>query len=356
MIKLLKMRWKAAALWLAMFGLAVGCSFWRLFLPHFYTTPGIWALWHKPVIALFLIPLLFLCPLGFYRWFPALLQKLKLGSRPWLCCIILLAEILAVWAIFGKKLYSAGGAAVAVVVSTLLFFPRMEMETVQKPFKWLVTSIIFLCAVAACSALLWRVGASDYAMALAVGLAYTAWLILSVFRKENPVNRWWLSVLPFTVVFAIALTLHAFSADAQAEVSAWRAGENFYTAMRSGNIFGSTLMNIFKPGLCGCCSQDCKTESRVDLFGEVLVTAFHPHDSCRLDGILWGCSCRSEFWCDHAVSNVLHKSPSRDCRSENSIIKAYSDFVKNARYFNLSTHQSKNSRPEDICLRPGAAK
>ena len=84
-------------------------------------------------------------------------------------------------------------------------------------------------------------------MALAVGLAYTAWLILSVFRKENPVNRWWLSVLPFTVVFAIALTLHAFSADAQAEVSAWRAGENFYTAMRSGNIFGSTLMNIFIP-------------------------------------------------------------------------------------------------------------
>lgn len=247
MISILKSRRRAIVLWLAMFGLAVGCSFWRLFLPNYFTTPGIWALWHKPMIALFLIPLFFLGPIGFYRWFPVLLQKLKLGSRPWLCCIILLSEALAVWAVFWKMLYIAGNAVVAAVVSTLLFLPRMELETIQKPVKWLVPSTLFLACITIASTLLpWKIG-GNYALALAVGLAYSAWLILNISRKENPVNRWWLSVLPFTVVFAIALTLHAFSADAQAEVSAWRAGENFYTAMRTGDSAGSTLMNIVIP-------------------------------------------------------------------------------------------------------------
>lgn len=82
MIKKLTTNWKAILFWLAAFALAMASSFWRLFLPNYYNAPGIWAIWYKPAIVLFLIPL-FLGLFRFYRRFPKLLQqKLKLDSRP----------------------------------------------------------------------------------------------------------------------------------------------------------------------------------------------------------------------------------------------------------------------------------
>lgn len=248
MIKKLSTHWKEIVLWLATFALAMASSFWRIFLPNYYSTPEIWAIWYKPAIALFLIPL-FLGPFGFYYWFPKFLQqKLQLGSRPWLCCLILLVELVAVWVTFGRMLYTGGNVATAVVVSTLLFYPQLDSATVQKPLKWLAPSIVFLGAVAACSALLpWNGITGSYATALAVGLAYTAWLLLGVVRKGIPINRWWLASLPVALVFFAIVIQHAVLADAQTEVSFWQAGQNFYTAMRISDAFGSTIMNLAIP-------------------------------------------------------------------------------------------------------------
>lgn len=248
MIKKLATYWKPIVLWLAAFGLAMASSFWRLFLPSYYSAPGIWALWYKPTIALFLIPLL---PglFGFYPWFSKFLQqKLKLSSRPWLCCLILLVELFGVWAVFGRLLYTGGNAAAAVIISTLLFYPRLDTETVQKPVKWLAPSIVYLGAVAAFSALLpWKGMTGSYATALAVSLAYTAWLLLGVVRKDIPMNRWWLACLPFTLVFFAIAIQHAVFTDVRTEVFSWQAGQNFYTAMRTGDALGSTIMNIAIP-------------------------------------------------------------------------------------------------------------
>lgn len=248
MIKKLTTNWKAITLWLAAFALAMASSFWRLFLPNFYSTPGIWAVWYKAAIVLFLIPL-FLGPFRFYRWFPKLLQqKLKLDSRPWLCCLILLVELFAVWAVLGRKLYISGNAITAVIISTLLFYPQLNPETVQKPLKWLVPSVVFLGAVTVCSALLpWKGENGSYTTALAVGLAYTAWLFISVVRKDVPINRWWLAILPFALVFVSVAIQHAVFADTQTEISLWQADQNFYTAMRIEDPFGSSLLNLAIP-------------------------------------------------------------------------------------------------------------
>ena len=44
MIKKLAAHWKPIVLWLAAFALAMASSFWRLFLPNYYSTQGIWAI------------------------------------------------------------------------------------------------------------------------------------------------------------------------------------------------------------------------------------------------------------------------------------------------------------------------
>ena len=248
MIKKLAAHWKPIVLWLAAFTLAMAFSFWRLFLPNYYNAPGIWAIWYKPAIVLFLIPL-FPGLFRFYRWFPTFLrQKLKLGSCPWLCCLILLVELFAVWLAFGRKLYTGGNVAAAVVISTLLFYPQLDSETVLKPFKWLVPSIAFLGAATACSASLpWKGATGSYATGLAVSLAYTAWLCIGVVRKGIPIKRWWLSVLPFVLVFFVIAIQHAVFTDSQAELYRWQTGQNFYTAMRTGDPLWSTLMNLAIP-------------------------------------------------------------------------------------------------------------
>lgn len=247
MVKKIATYWKPIALWLVAFALAMGSSFWRLFLPHYYSTPGIFSLWYKPAIVLFLLPLI---PglFGFYPWLSEFLQqKLKLGSRPWLCCLLLLVELLGVWGVFGRLLYTGGNAAAAVIISTLLLYPQLDTETVQKPLKWLVPSVIFLGTVAACSVLLpWKGMTGSYATALAVGLAYTAWLCVGVVRKDIPINRWWLAVLPFVLVFFVIAIQHAVFTDVQTELALWQSGQNFYTAMRT-DIVGSSVMNLAIP-------------------------------------------------------------------------------------------------------------
>lgn len=135
-----------------------------------------------------------------------------------------------------------------VIISTLLFYPQLNPETVQKPLKWLVPSVVFLGTVTACSALLpWRGENCSYATALAVGLAYMAWLLISVVRKDVPVNRWWLAILPFALAFFAVAIQRAVFADVQTEISLWQADQNFYTSMRTGDPFGSALMNLSIP-------------------------------------------------------------------------------------------------------------
>lgn len=246
----LKKHGKALALWIGAFALAVICSSWRLFLPAYYNSPGIWKLWHKGILAIFVISLI-LVPTGIYRWFPELCRRrLKLDRRPWLCCAILLVEILLVWLAIGKTLHSAGNVAAAVVIGSILFFPKLDPEIVNKPCKWLLPGIAFLLVVTALSIHIpWKDGGS-YATALAVGCAFSAWLAVNVVQTENlqRSKQRWLVFLPFVLVFWIAVIQHAsFSSNVQDEVKAWQAGQNYYTKIRSGNPLGRTLMNIVIP-------------------------------------------------------------------------------------------------------------
>lgn len=250
MRRLLKEHGAAIAFWIGAIVLALICSGWRLFLPTYYDYPGIWKLWYKGVIAFFVVPLIFI-PAGIYRWLPKFFQqRVKLGQHPWLCCVILLIEVLLVWLAFGKTLHSAGNVAAAVVVSSILFFPKLDAAVIKNPVKWLFPGIAFLLVITAISFCLpWKDGGS-YAMALAIGCAFTAWLLVNVVQQGNPQrrSRWWLAFLPFVLVFLTAVLQHAvFSSNVQDEVNAWQTGQNFYTEMRSGNPLGGTLMNIVIP-------------------------------------------------------------------------------------------------------------
>ena len=245
-------RWIAVILWLAAFTITMASLCWRAFLPnYFHDYPNAWRIWLKGGAAIFIITL-FAVPTGIYGLTRRILQRIRLG-RPWLLCLVLLAEILATHLLFGQKLNSSQNLAAALVISTLLFAPQIELEALEKPLVWLLPEVVFMLAVAALSFCLpWKGEAPGYSLAAVVTCALTAWQLVGTLRQVvgKRGRKLWLILLPVLGSYFVLVIQHVlFVEDPAAKLQLWLSGASCYSEMRGTDPVGTAWMNILLPAV-----------------------------------------------------------------------------------------------------------